>query len=73
MWFFEKWIGKFTKGKDNLNLILSNQRGSYKNGLSYQPNKSFISIFHAKKNINQFVYKCNDYHKIGHLEYFLLC
>lgn len=31
---------KFTKGKDKLDFILSNQRAQYnKNGLGYQPNR----------------------------------
>lgn len=68
---FHETLIKFTKGKDNLNMILSNQRASYnKTDLGYQPNKIFISIFHAKKKTNHYFYKCNYYHKFGHLEFF---
>lgn len=43
-------LGKFTKGKENLDLILFNQRASYnKGGLGYQPNKPFISIFMLRR------------------------
>lgn len=70
---FHETLIKFTKGKDNLNMILSNQRASYnKTDLGYQPNKIFISIFHSKKKTNHYFYKCNYYHKFGHLEPFFL-
>lgn len=54
-------LNKLTKGKDNLDIILSNQGFSYnKANLVYQPNnnvKSYIHKCHANKKLNQIVYK----------------
>lgn len=43
-------LSKFTIGKNNLNMILSNQRVSY--------NKTILNG-HAKKKVNHHIYKCN--------------
>lgn len=46
-------LGKFTKGRDNLNIFLCSYRGTYsKVSLGYQPKsnaKSFSKFSHANK------------------------
>lgn len=51
-------LSKFAKGKENLGLTLSNQRASHnKTRICYRPNKSFISICHAKHKTKHSIYK----------------
>lgn len=65
-------LSKFIKGRDNLYMILSNQRASYnKVGLGYQPNnnaKYFMSICIPKKKNNHTIHKCNYCYIIEHIE-----
>lgn len=64
-------LGKFGKGKEKLNLILSNKRTYYiKNVLGYQPNETFINSCHDRKKSNPYVFKCKYYNKLSHLEAF---
>lgn len=67
-----KELTKLTKGRDNLNMILSNKTTSYnKASICYELNsnaKSLMSICYVEKKTNCYVYKCDYYCRIGHFE-----
>lgn len=71
---FHETFSKLTTGRDDLDIVLSNQIASYnKSWLGYQPNnnaKSFMSICPTKMKNIRIVYKCNHCHKSDHLEFF---
>lgn len=53
-------LRKFTRERDNINMIISSQKSSYnKEVLGYQPDnaKSFRNICLAKKKLNLTIYK----------------
>lgn len=67
-------LDKFTKGIDNLTLILGNQRESYnKAGLGYEPKnnaKGFIKICHTNRTSKRNILKYNYYNKNDHVAIF---
>lgn len=62
-------LGKFTKVKYKLDLVLSNQRYSFnKNDLGYKPNRSFKNICNDRKKSNHPIFKFNFCNKLDHLK-----
>lgn len=64
-------LNKFTKGKDNLNLLLGNQMASYdKAGICYEPKKninSFRNVFNSQQKSKCKILKCNYCNKDSHI------
>lgn len=69
-----KTLDKFTKVRDNLNLIIVNQILTYnKIGRGYEQknnSKSFSNIFVAKRTSKSSKHKCNYYGKNDHVTLF---
>lgn len=63
-------LGKFTMGRENLNIILGNQKGTYnKAGLVYHPKnheKLFRKFFRPNKTSSSPFVKCFYYGREGH-------
>lgn len=59
-----------SKGKENLYLILLNQRNLFnKIKLGFKSSRSQSKGINMKK-LNQMIYKCSSYNKLGHSELF---
>lgn len=64
-------LEKFTKGKNNIDLLLSNIRVSFnKNSVGYEQIKPLNNVWHAKKKSNCPLFKGKLYNKLIHLEPF---
>lgn len=64
-------LSKFTKRKENLDLILSNQIPSFNKNVGFKPYKSLKKITNNRKNLNYVVYKFSLYKKTIHLDHFI--
>lgn len=67
-------LDKFTKGRDNLNLMLGNQIASYNRiDIGYEPknnSKHFINICNHQQTFKCKTLKCNYCNKDGHIVMF---